>query len=225
MLGNTDTGAALYGFEAAGLQSKVKEVAETDLETKTEDGEEKAITRELSTSALRNAFVDADLPMNDDMMRDLKTALQETAEILPRIEGGLPKAAANELIRSNEDPTIRNLYRAVFIEAGNGSGFGLKNQPEDKQENIVEAVNRTKLSDADLIGMDQIDKRILDSRFPVTQSTEKEALYLYQNDLPITSDSMALLDKLVRSQGMTDKDAIADAIVAEAAQGRNCTKK
>lgn len=223
-LGGLDNGAieAMTGSaaEAAGLQSKVKEVADTDLETKTEDGEEKAITRELSTSALRNAFEDADLPMNDDMMRDLKTALQEAAEILPRIEGGLPKSAANELIRSNEDPTIRNLYRAIFIEAGNGSGFGLKNQPEDKQENIVEAVNRTKLSDEDLIGMDQIDKRILDSRFPITQSTEKEALYLYQNDLPITSDSMALLDKLVRSQGMTDKDAIADAIVAEAAQGR-----
>lgn len=142
---------------------------------------------------LERAFREADLPVNDENVRDSVDAMR-MAEAL-KTPGD---DAVRYLMENSLPPTVANLYRAEY--SGGYQGY------EGQRVNMTPFLN-------------QVERIIVQAGFPVSEQTIGECRWLLENELPLNEENLSYLKEL---RGLTlpvDAETMADCIATAIAEG------
>jgi hypothetical protein len=123
----------------------------------------------ISTDDIKKAMEEENLPVNNDSVEKIKTALH-LSEGIPHMD----KKDILYILKNGLDPSIENLYKARFSKQGNEATEILSDEEWEKLiPQVKEIIDYTKAAD---------NKELL-----------KDARWLIENDIALTDDNLSLL--------------------------------
>ena len=162
--------------------------------------------------SLASAFQDADLPLTGENTEASAKAYQELSN-MPA--GSIPDNAAAYLVQNGDAPTVDNIYKA--LHSGQLTGRG----GESFYRDAAGYVGKT--GGSDLAGLEaQIDKTIEEADLPVNEETRAEAAFLLEENIPLTPESLNLLQEIrqVQIPDAGKEEALAKAVAAAVSEGK-----
>ena len=152
-------------------------------------------------TVMENAINAADLPLDDELINDGVTALTMADGIREKAADGLSRDAMKYLLVNSLEPTISNMYQAVY------STGATKNSEENAAipEEIEDAVKKLLTS----VGSEVNDKAL------------NNAAWMLENDIPITGENVNYLNLLEKFKYDFSKEDIIDAAVLSVEEGKS----
>lgn len=118
------------------------------------------------------------ISFDEDTIKDIKNAYKKVAEIKDNLKDGIGSNAAKYLIKNGMEPTVGNVYAAIFSGASKedeklASVVKKLTPNEDLRDSFVKVINDTKGSNE-----------------KVNDSDLKDAEWLYENELFVNKDNL-----------------------------------
>lgn len=142
---------------------------------------------------LAESIQQADLPVDDDMIREAVEALSQSGALQPLGAGAIKYLLDNQL-----KPSIENLYMAEFC--GSSS------------YRVPEKLDISSFSD-------QIEKVILSAGLPVDEDTLADSQWLLENDIPLTAEMLSYMEDLKNMSFPLDTEMVIDGITEAIVEG------
>jgi len=137
-------------------------------------------------AAISKAMEAKDLPITDENIKTIANQMDQASQILSLSDGAKQYILQNDLV-----PSVDTLYKANFI--GKGQNLQEKNSFGIALDGYM---TKTGTSE-DIKAMEpQIVAVIEKTGLEVNENTKKEAFWLLENDLPLTSEKLIKLEKL-----------------------------
>lgn len=145
---------------------------------------------------LEQKLLEADLPVTEENLMACAQVYALAAALQPLGEGGMKYMLDNQL-----EPTIENLYKAVYSGSANYAVSG---------------------SNMDITGMQsQIEEVIKEAGFSVNEQTLADSKWLLANELALTAENLSYLKDLREYTGTFTEEEFASAAVAALAEGKS----
>ncbi|MCR5641253.1 MAG: DUF6240 domain-containing protein [Lachnospiraceae bacterium] len=153
-----------------------------------------------AAAAVTSALEKADLPTDETILADAKTAVMKANEI-----GEVTPEAKEYLVKNELPPTIANVYTASFAKSQNyTSEAPVKELTPEEWEEI----------------RPQVDAILSESGLEISEETESYAKTLLAQGVPVTAEHVQYLDALNHGTWVEQPADVVDAIVASVAEGR-----
>ena len=160
-------------------------------------------------SGIERSLKAADLPVESGTIKDVKEADYKLSEIENKLDSlgmnTFTEGSVKYLIKNTKEPSIDNVYQAMF--SGNSTG----------EQSIQDAVQSTEIP-AEL--EDSFGKVITEAGLKNNTDTLKEASWLLSQKLPVTSENMITLNKLINNP-IVGKADIQNNIIDTVSEGKN----
>ena len=153
-----------------------------------------------AAAVVTDALKQADLPTDEAIVADAKTALMKASEI-----GEVTPEAQNYLVKNELPPTIANVYTAVYAKSANYSNAAPQSELSAEQWEAIRP---------------QVDAIIEESGLPVDDKTESYAKTLLAQDIPVTVENLTYMNSLAEGEWVQQPSDIVNAIVASVSEGR-----
>ncbi|MCR4999995.1 MAG: DUF6240 domain-containing protein, partial [Lachnospiraceae bacterium] len=152
-----------------------------------------------SVNYVEQALKQADLPTDDAVMADAKTALMKVGEI-----GAITPESELYLVKNELEPTIENVYTACYAKSSNY---------------VAEAPSSELAQDQWTQIQPKVDEIITEAGLEVSEETESFAKTLLAQGLPVTAENISYMNSLENGEWVKDPEDIVNAIVASVSEG------
>ncbi|MBO6214981.1 MAG: flagellar hook-length control protein FliK, partial [Lachnospiraceae bacterium] len=153
-------------------------------------------------AAIEKTLKSADLPADESLIKEANEAMMKMDEVMAKGES-LNEESVKYMLKNELEPTIDNVYKAVFSQTG-----------------YTEAQGNTGISDADWDTLlDQANKTVADSGRTDTVNALRDARWLLENDLPLTADNLNIKSTLDEMNLSLEKEEVLSRITEAVAEG------
>ncbi|MBQ8969729.1 MAG: hypothetical protein IJ073_00230, partial [Lachnospiraceae bacterium] len=136
---------------------------------------------------IRDALQENDLPVNQENVKGITSALEKAGNIAPLSEGALKYMVTNNL-----EPSVDNLYKAEYSAGNNGSRQGQGYYRSDADGYYAKK--------ADTIEWDQLkgqaEQIVRSAGLPVDDTTMDQAKWLIEQGIPLTEETLNSLNTI-----------------------------
>lgn len=172
----------------------------------------KAITGDMAQAeAIASKLQENDVPVTEDNVTEVKQTLDKAKELSDITEGAMKYMVQNQM-----EPTIDNIYTAEFSSTSDGNRQG-KGYYADEMPGYyskkADVINLEQL-------MPQIEKVIKEADQEVNEDTVSDAKWLIEKGVPLTSESLSLLEDIKQTDISKNSEDIIDRIAQAMGEGK-----
>lgn len=163
---------------------------------------------------LTDSFSKYDVPVTKENAESAAAAADIAGRLKPLDDGAVRYLASNDM-----EPTISNLYEAQYSASGDGT-----EQPRGYYASDAQGYYDRKADeyDWDQLGP-QIDKVISEAGMDDTDNAGEECRWLITRGIPLTTDSLILLDKINSTELPADISTVYDAAASALSDGQSAS--
>ncbi|MCR5108229.1 MAG: DUF6240 domain-containing protein [Lachnospiraceae bacterium] len=162
------------------------------------------------TAMVKDVLKESDLPVNKDNAQDIKGALDKAGSITPLNNDKIKYMVTNRL-----EPTIDNLYKAEF---SSGESSGRQSRGYYREDTGGYYSKKADTLDWDSI-KGQAEKIVENAGLPVTKEAMDEAKWLVSEGIPLTGETINLLNDLKSVKYPLDEESLLKSMAISIADG------
>ncbi len=172
----------------------------------------KAITgNRAQAEAIISKLKENDVPVTEDNVSEVKKTLDKAQQLSDITEGAMKYMVQNKM-----EPTIDNIYTAEYSSTSDsnrqGKGYYVDEMPGYYAKK-ADVINFEQL-------MPQIEKVIKEADQEVNEDTVSDAKWLIEKGVPLTSDSLSLLEDIKQTDISKNSEDIIDRIAQAMGEGK-----
>ncbi len=163
---------------------------------------------------LTDSFAKYDVPVTKENAEKASDAVKLAGQIEPLQDGAVRYMVANGM-----EPTISNLYEAQYSASGDGTDQPMGYYASDTQGYYAQKADEYNWEQL----KPQIDKVISGSGLENDSDTQGECRWMITKGIPLTPDSLILLDQINRTSLPADTGNVYDAAAAAISDGNDAS--
>ncbi|MCR5526720.1 MAG: DUF6240 domain-containing protein [Lachnospiraceae bacterium] len=173
------------------------------------------LSKNSGESAIEEALGNADLPVTDDNIKEIKMALEQASRLEP-----MSDSAKLYMTENNLEPTIENVYAAQF--SAGGAEVKVPNSQFTKGDNgyVFSGGAPTDLGELS----EQINTIIENAGYEVTEVLQEDAGWLIKNNVPLTTQTLQLFEDLKNIELPVDEGTALTEITQAMSEGQRAVE-
>lgn len=175
-----------------------------------------ALGSENLAQAVSKSFSERNLPLSEEMERELKEAWQMASSLTQPTDG-----AYQYMLRGDLEPSIADFYLAENSGAGAGSQNGAMFYEAGVQGYYAQAGVAMEGTELDARFQEQVDQVIRQAGYEVTEESREEAKWLLDRKLPLTADKLESHKILTDVSFPVGEENFAEAAAEAVLEGRS----
>lgn len=176
-----------------------------------------ALGSETLARAVEQSFAQADIPLSKETAAQVTLAWDMSQKLKTPTEG-----AYHYMVDNGLDPEIQNFYLAQSCGAGEGESGQSRYYAEDIQGYYTQTAVLKNVSDVSAEGLsEQIDRVIVQAGMEVDEKSRQEALWLLEQNLPLTPENLQCFRELSRVAFPVTEEVFSGAVANAVAEGKS----
>ncbi len=172
----------------------------------------KAITGDMAQAeAIARKLEENDIPVTEDNVTEVKQTLDKAKELSDITEGAMKYMVQNQM-----EPTIDNIYTAEFSSTSDSNRQGKGYYADEMPGYYAKKADEVNIEQL----MPQIEKVIKEANQEVNEDTVSDAGWLIEKGVPLTIESLSLLEDIKQTDVNMSNEEIIDCITQAMGEGK-----